>query len=75
MKESFAEQCLEILKREDVKKECKKLFSPVLEFILNEIQPYIYMVLVLIFLIFLLLLIVLVLLLFLLRNKHFLSHT
>ena len=42
MKESLIEQCLVLLKREDIKHEFKKLLKPVIDFILYEINPYIY---------------------------------
>jgi hypothetical protein len=66
MKDSLVQQCLDILKREDVKKQCKSLFKPLLEFIVYEINPYIYITVILIFLIFVMMLIMLVLLIYLL---------
>ena len=69
MKESFAQQCLDILKREDVKTECKILFKPVIDFILYEINPYIYITVILVFLIFIMILAILILLILVLRNK------
>ena len=71
MKESsIAQQCLDILKRDDVKKEIKLLFSPILEFILYEINPYIYLTVTLVFLIFMMILAILLILLFQLRYKN-----
>ena len=69
MKDSIVSQCLELLKREDIKKECKQLFTPVLDFILYEINPYIYLTVALIFMIFVMILAILILLIILLRNK------
>ncbi len=69
MKESFVHQCLELLKREDIKKECKQLFTPVMDFILYEINPYIYLTVGLIFLIFIMILAILIILIIILRNK------
>jgi hypothetical protein len=71
MKETIVQQCLEILKREDVKKECKLLLKPVLDFVLYEINPYIYITVILVFMIFVMILIILLILLFILRNKLF----
>ena len=42
MKDTIIEQCLLILKREDVKTELKTLLTPLLELIIIEIYPYIY---------------------------------
>jgi hypothetical protein len=42
MKDSLVQQCLDVLKREDIKNEFKTLFTPILEFVLYEINPYIY---------------------------------
>ena len=73
MKESIAQQCLDILKRDDVKNECKILFKPVIDFILYEINPYIYITVILVFLIFVMILAILFILILLLRNKQLLG--
>ena len=52
MKDSLVQQCLDILKREDIKNEFKMLFKPVIDFIMYEINPYIYISVALVFLIF-----------------------
>ena len=70
MKDSLTQQCLDILKREDVKNELKILFTPVLDFILYQINPYIYITLTLVFIIFIMILAILILLILLLRNKQ-----
>jgi hypothetical protein len=74
MKESFTmplvHQCLDILKRDDVKKEFKSLLKPIIDFIFYEINPYIYVTVALIFMIFVMILAILVILLILLRNKQ-----
>ena len=59
-------QCLNILKRDDVKTEFKNLMSPLINMILIEIYPYIYLSLILVIISFLLHLGIFVLLL---RNK------
>ena len=38
MKDSLLKQCLDVLKREDVKTELKLLLNPIIEFILFEIK-------------------------------------
>jgi hypothetical protein len=73
MKDSLVQQCLDVLKREDIKQEFKILVSPVLEFVLREINPYIYIILTLVFLIFIMILAILVILIFLLRNKQIIN--
>ena len=73
MKDSIVKQCLEILKRDDIKNEFKMLLSPIIDFILYEINPYIYMIITLVFIIFLMILAILVILILLLRNKQILN--
>ena len=72
MKDSLVSQCLDILKRDDIKNEFKKLLKPVIDFILYEINPYIYITATLVFLIFVMILAILIILLLLLRNKNLL---
>jgi len=69
MKESIVQQCLDILKRDDVKNEFKLLLKPVIDFILYEINPYIYITVLLVFMIFIMILAILLILIFILRNK------
>ena len=69
MKDSLVQQCLDILKREDIKNEFKMLFKPVIDFIMYEINPYIYISVALVFLIFVMNLAILVILIMLLRDK------
>lgn len=69
MRNSLIQQCLDILKTEDVRNEIKILFSPVTDLILYEIYPYIYVIIFLVFLIFILILAILTLLVTLLRNR------
>jgi hypothetical protein len=53
MKEpSFAQQCLDILKQDDVKKELRLLSRPVIDFVLGEINPFIYFIIIILALIF-----------------------
>ena len=73
MKDSLVQQCLDILKRDDVKKEFKLMLKPLIDFILYEINPYIYITVTLVFLIFVMILAILIILILLLRNKQFIS--
>lgn len=73
MKDTIVNQCLDILKREDIKHELKTIFKPVMDFILYEINPYIYITVTLVFLIFIMILAMLVILIILLRNKRFMD--
>jgi len=68
MREKIIDQCLSILKREDVKSEIKLLMSPLIEVIMSNIYPYIYLSLVFVIISFLLHLGIFILLL---RNKPF----
>ena len=52
MKDSLVQQCLDILKREDIKNEFKMILKPLIDFILYEINPYIYITVTLVFIIF-----------------------
>jgi len=51
---SLVHQCLDILKSENIKKELKVLFRPVIDIIMTEINPYIYIISLLLISIFLL---------------------
>lgn len=70
MKDSLVQQCLDILKRDDIKNEFKMLLKPIIDFILYEINPYIYITVALVFLIFVMILAILIILIMLLLNKH-----
>jgi len=56
MKEQFIEQCLLVLARDDVKKEMKEFFKPLIGLIVQEIYPYIYLSLIFVIISFLLIL-------------------
>ena len=70
MKETIVQQCLDILKRDDVKNEFKSMLKPLIDFILYEINPYIYITVTLVFMIFIMILAILLLLIYILRNKN-----
>jgi len=73
MKDTLVQQCLEILKRNDIKNELKCLFMPVIDLIFQELNPYINIVIGIILLIFVLILAILILLILILRNKNLVS--
>ena len=56
MKQEFIDQCLSILNREDVKIQLKELFKPLVSLIVQEIYPYIYLLLMFVIISFLLIL-------------------
>ena len=70
MEGRIADACVSILKREDVKNELKGLLSPLIDLILVDIYPYIYLSLIFVINSFLLHLGIFVLLL---RNRSFFS--
>ena len=43
LKETILEYCLNVLKREDIKNELKLLLKPMMDVILQEIYPYIFL--------------------------------
>ena len=73
MKDSLVQQCLDILKRDDIKNEFKSILKPIIDFILYEINPYIYITVTLVFMIFIMILAILVISIIILRNKQSLS--
>ena len=70
MEGRIADACVSILKREDVKNELKGLLSPLIDLILVDIYPYIYLSLIFVIISFLLHVGIFVLLL---KNKSFFS--
>jgi hypothetical protein len=67
-KETVIKECVEILKREDVKHEVKILISPLIDLFVMQIYPYLYLCLMFVLISFLLHLGIFILLL---RNKPF----
>jgi hypothetical protein len=70
IKERIIQECFEILEREDVKQEIKNITRPLIDIILKEIYPYIYISIIFVFISFLLILGIFILLL---RNKMLIS--
>ncbi len=62
-KESLIAECVNIIKREDVKEEIKDLFRPIIDMILQEIYPYIFLSMLFVIISFLLILGIFILLL------------
>ena len=73
MREKIIDQCLQVMKRDDVKRELKELFHPVIDLIMQEIYPYIYLSVIFVIISFLLTLGIFVLLMrtsFYNNNSH-----
>ena len=66
-------ECLEILHSDEVKKEIKIFLKPVLEFMLFEIRPYTYVIILFLFVLFLMSLANFILCIYLLRNRFYLT--
>ena len=67
IKENIIQHCLNLLKRPDVKEEIKAVMRPVIDMLLLQITPYIYISITFVFISFLLILGIFVLLL---RNNR-----
>ena len=66
VRESLINECKSILSRQDINEEIKNLFKPIINHILHEIYPYIFLSMIFVFISFMLILGIFVLLL---RNK------
>lgn len=53
-KDIFIEKCLEILRKSEVKKEIKLFMKPIIDLVLQEIYPYIYLSVIFVIISFLL---------------------
>jgi len=62
-KESIIAECVDIIKRDDVKREIKDLFNPIINMILQEIYPYIFLSMIFVIISFMLILGIFILLL------------
>ena len=71
IKDKLIEQCLDVLKRDDVKDELKQLMKPMIDMIIQELYPYIFLSIIFVFISFLLILGIFILLL---RNKLLIKH-
>jgi len=70
MKDSLVQQCLDILKRDDIKNELNLLSSSVINYILHEIQPFVIIFIIFILTMFIMNLSIIIMLVLLLRNKQ-----
>jgi hypothetical protein len=68
IKNALIQECMDILKRDDVKNEFKTFITPIIDIILVQINPYLYLCMMFVIISFLLHLGIFVLLL---RNKPF----
>jgi predicted transglutaminase-like protease len=62
MKETIIQQCLNILKKDEIKKEMKLLIEPFANIFFEFMMPYIYVIIFFIFLIFIMILSILLIL-------------
>jgi hypothetical protein len=53
-KDVFIEKCLEILRKPEVKREIKHFLKPIVDLVLQEVYPYIYLSLIFVIISFLL---------------------
>jgi hypothetical protein len=68
IKNTLIQECIDVLKREDVKTEFKTFMAPIIDIILIQINPYLYLCMMFVIISFLLHLGIFILLL---RNKSF----
>jgi hypothetical protein len=68
IKNNLIQECIDVLKRDDVKHEFKTFMTPIIDIILIQINPYLYLCMMFVIISFLLHLGIFVLLL---RNKSF----
>ena len=68
IKETIVNECLNVLHRDDVKEEFKTLMKPLIDMLIKEIYPYIFLSIIFVFISFLLILGIFILLL---RSKIF----
>lgn len=69
MRDSLASQWLNMLKREDFKKEIKMVLQPLIDLIIQEINPYLYAIISFIAVSFLLILSILIAVMCLIRRQ------
>jgi len=62
MRDSLIDHCLGILKRDDVKEEVKAFFRPIIDLVLQEVYPYIYLSVLFVIISFMLMLAIFVML-------------
>jgi hypothetical protein len=70
MKHTLLQQCILLLRRDDIKSEIKEILRPIIDILLQEIYPYIYLSLIFVLINFLLTLGIFIILF---RNKYIVS--
>jgi hypothetical protein len=70
MKETLVQQCLNLLKKEEIRNELKLVSSSLIDFVLYDIKPYIYIVIIFIITIVIVNLGILIILFFLLYKQQ-----
>ena len=73
MKDSLVQQCLDILKRDDIKNELNLLSNSVINYILHEVKPLVFISILFITILFIMNLALVIMLILLLRNKQTIS--
>tara|TARA_Y100000589_G_scaffold299076_1_gene308202 strand:- start:955 stop:1188 length:234 start_codon:yes stop_codon:yes gene_type:complete len=63
LKQNIINECLQILKREDVKNDIKELMKPLIDMIIKQLYPYIFLSIIFVSISFLLILGIFILLL------------
>jgi hypothetical protein len=63
VKESLITECKNMLSRGDIKEEIKNIFKPIIDLVLREIYPYIFLSMIFVFISFMLILGIFILLL------------
>tara|TARA_B110000046_G_C12936425_1_gene373817 strand:+ start:820 stop:1053 length:234 start_codon:yes stop_codon:yes gene_type:complete len=63
VKDSLITECKNMLSRQDIKEEIKNLFKPIIDLVLREIYPYIFLSMIFVFISFILILGIFILLL------------
>lgn len=70
-KETIIRECLDVLHKDEVKEEFKQLMRPLIDMLIKEIYPYIFLSIIFVVISFLLILGIFILLM---RNKMLISH-
>jgi hypothetical protein len=68
MRDTIVNECLDLMKKDEVKKEVKELFKPIINMILKDIYPYIFISMLFVTISFLLILGIFIIML---RSKTF----
>lgn len=67
---SLFKQCLNVLNRDDVKTELKLLLNPTMEYVLFEVRPYAYVIILILFMIVIMSVINLIMLIYFFRQHR-----